>query len=200
MRAALGFKARTGRAVLVAIAGDLDNPELVERSLISLLPDRVMAPYHAAEGLSPEQARKSVKESIAIARKLANNAMRDAIRRVADAGHEVRDCGILVGSGMPNWTVDEILAVHFRMHKAEGELFRDVLVEGAKAYKLELTTLPDKSPFDAAASVLGLARTRLDGLIAALGKQAGPPWTQHQKEAAAAALAALKQALSKRRS
>jgi hypothetical protein len=24
---------------------------------------------------------------------------------------------------MPDWTVDEILAVHFRMHKAEGVLF-----------------------------------------------------------------------------
>jgi len=29
---------------------------------------------------------------------------------------------------MPDWSTDEILAVHVRMHKAEGELFRDVLV------------------------------------------------------------------------
>ena len=42
---------------------------------------------------------------------------------------------------MPDWSTDEILAVHVRMHKAEGELFRDVLVAGASACDLELTTL-----------------------------------------------------------
>ena len=34
---------------------------------------------------------------------------------------------------MPDWSVEEILAVHFRMHKAEGVLFRDALVEAANA-------------------------------------------------------------------
>ena len=50
MRVALGLKARTGRAVLVAVAGDVDEPQLIERSQIQLLPDGAWAPYHAAEG------------------------------------------------------------------------------------------------------------------------------------------------------
>jgi len=33
---------------------------------------------------------------------------------------------------MPDWSTDEILAVHFRMHKAEGELFRDALVRAGR--------------------------------------------------------------------
>jgi hypothetical protein len=95
---------------------------------------------------------------------------------------------------MPDWSTDEILAVHVRMHKAEGELFRDVLVAGARACDLELTTLPAKSALDDAARMLRLTRARLDAQLATLGKSAGPPWGKDQKEAAAAALVALKHA------
>lgn len=82
---------------------------------------------------------------------------------------------------MPNWSTDEILAVHVRMHKAEGELFRDVLVAGARACDLQLTTLPDKSALDDATKMLGLTRARLDAHLATLGRSAGPPLGQGPK-------------------
>ena len=194
MRAAIGLKARTGRAVLVALAGGSDEPQLIERSQIRLLPEGAFAPYHAAEGLAPAAARESVRRSIADAHRLAENGIREAARRIARAGHELRGCAVLVGTGMPDWSTDEILAVHVRMHKAEGELFREVLVAGAHACDLQLTTLPDKSGLDDASKRLGLTRARLDAHLAALGKSAGPPWGKDQKEAAAAALVALKHA------
>lgn len=191
MRVGLGLKARTGRAVLVAVAGDVCDPQLVERSQIHLLPDGAWAPYHAAQGLEPTEARRSVKRNVAAAHRLATNGIRAAVRRFAAAGHEVCGCAVLVGAGMPSWTTDEILAVHVRMHQAEGELFRSVLVEGVRACELRLTTLPDKSALNDAAAMLGLTRARLDAGLARLGKAAGPPWGKDQKEAAAAALAAL---------
>jgi len=194
MRVALGLKARTGRAALVAVAGDVREPQFVERSQIQLLPEGAWAPYHAAEGLAPAAARESVKRSIASAHRLAASGIREAARRCAEAGHELCGCAVLVGTGMPDWSTDEILAVHVRMHKAEGELFRDVLVAGARACDLELTTLPAKSALDDAAKMLSLTRARLDAQLAALGKSAGPPWGKDQKEAAAAALVALKRA------
>ena len=194
MRVALGLKARTGRAALVAVAGDVREPQFVERSQIQLLPEGAWAPYHAAEGLAPAAARESVKRSIASAHRLAASGIREAARRCAEAGHELCGCAVLVGTGMPDWSTDEILAVHVRMHKAEGELFRDVLVAGARACDLELTTLPAKSALDDAARMLSLTRARLDAQLAALGKSAGPPWGKDQKEAAAAALVALKHA------
>ena len=194
MRVALGLKARTGRAALVAVAGDVREPQFVERSQIQLLPEGAWAPYHAAEGLAPAAARESVKRSIASAHRLAASGIREAARRCAEAGHELCGCAVLVGTGMPDWSTDEILAVHVRMHKAEGELFRDVLVAGVRACDLELTTLPAKSALDDAAKMLSLTRARLDAQLAALGKSAGPPWGKDQKEAAAAALVALKRA------
>jgi len=191
MRVALGLKARIGRAILVAVGMKGTEFQFIERAELKLLPDGAFAPYHAVEGLEPEDARKSLQSSIAAAHRLAGAAIRDAVERITNAGHEVRECAVLVGSGRPNWTTDEILGAHVRMHEAEGELFRNVLVEGAAAIKLKVTTLPHKSPFDAAMTALGVTRTRLDALITALGKQAAPPWGQHQKEAAAAAIVAL---------
>jgi len=192
MRVAFGLKARTGRAVFVAIGGDLGAPQIVERAELKLLPEGAFAPYHAAEKLEPAAAKKSVQRSIAAAERLAAQGIGDAAKRLAKAGHEVAGCSVLIGPGMPAWTTAEIVAVHVRMHQAEGELFRNVLVAGAKACQLALTTLPEKTALDAAAKALDLPRAQLDAKIAALGKQAGAPWGKDQKEAAAAALVALK--------
>ena len=192
MDVALGLKARTGRAVLVAIGGTPREPLLVERGELRLLPEGAFAPYHAAERLEPAAARQSVERSISAANRLATTGIREAARRLAAAGHAVRGCGVLIGTGMPDWSTDEILAVHVRMHKAEGELFRDVLAAGVRACDLALTTLPDKAALEAAAELLGEGPADLAARLATLGKSAGPPWGKDQKEAAAAALAALR--------
>jgi len=191
---ALAFKPRTGKAILVMVAGSIREPRVIERAEIPLLPHGEFAPYHAAEGLEPEAARRYVKESRARAQRLATNAVRDAATRCTEAGHELCGCAVLVGAGMPDWTTDEILSVHVRMHKAEGELFREVLLEGTRACGIELTTLPDKTAIDSAAKKLCVTRARLDADLAALGRAAGPPWGRYQKEAAAAALVVLKHA------
>jgi len=191
VRLALGLKARTGRAVLVAVGGDTHAPRFVERSQFRTLPEGVLATYHAAEPLAPAEAEKSVQRGIAGAERLAAQELGDAVKRLTKAGNTVVGCAVLVGPGMPNWTTAQIVAVHVRMHQAEGELFRNVLVTGAKACRLALTTLPEKTALEAAAKLLGVTRARLDAKVAALGKAAGAPWGKDQKEAAAAALVAL---------
>jgi hypothetical protein len=173
------------------VAADARGLQVIERSQVPLLPEGAFAPYHAAAELERAAAREHVTSSIATARRLAIEAIRGAAQRCADEGHELCGCAVLVGSGMPDWTTDEILAVHVRMHKAEGELFREVLVAGARSCGIPLTTLPCKTPFESAASMLGVTRPQLDARLAALGKSAGPPWGADQKEAAAAALVVL---------
>jgi hypothetical protein len=188
----LGLKARTGRALLVAVGGAAEL-QVFERSQLPLLPEGDWAPYHAAEGLAPRAARERVKRSIAAARRLAAEGIGGAAENLVRAGHTVCGCGVLVGAGMPAWTTEEILAVHVRMHQAEGELFREVLLAGARAHGLEVVTLREKSALDDAATMLGLARPQLEARLAALGKTVGPPWGKDQKEAAAAAIVALGQ-------
>jgi hypothetical protein len=191
MRVALGFKARTGRAALVAIAGDSREPQFVERAQIQLLPDGAFAPYHAAEGLEPQEAHDSVERSVEAARRLARTGIQAAARRLSQAGHELCGCAVLIGPGMPDWSTADILAVHVRMHQAEGEMFRNVLVDGVRACELPLHTLREKYAMEDATKLLGVTRAQLGACLAALGKAAGPPWGKDQKEAAAAALVAL---------
>jgi hypothetical protein len=191
VRAALGLKARTGRAVLVAVARDGRNARFIERAQIQLLPEGAFAPYHAAAELPPEKAGQSVERDVACAHALAAKGIGKAAASLRKAGYEIVGCGVLVGPGMPEWTTEQIIAVHVRMHQAEGELFRDVLVAGARACGLEPTTLREKSALDDAAAAIGISRESLDARIADLGRAAGPPWGKDQTEAAAAALTAL---------
>jgi hypothetical protein len=96
-----------------------------------------------------------------------------------------------MGEPMPDWSVAEILAEHFRMHKAEGVLFRQVLAEAAEASDLRLVTIPEKRLLEDAEGRLSTPAIALSQQIAELGKQIGAPWGKDQKEAALAALIAL---------
>lgn len=191
---AIGFKPRTGRAVLVMLSGNSHEARVFERTEIPLLPAGEFATYHAAKELPAEAAPSYVQESIARAQRLALTAVQDAAKRCAAAGHQLSGCGVLVGTAMPRWTTAEILAAHARMHQAEGELFRSVLLEAVRACGFTLITLPDKTPIESAAKQLGISQTSLKTRLANLGRDVGAPWGQYQKEAAAAALVVLRRA------
>ena len=182
MKVVFGLKAHSGWAALVVLGRQKDDLLVVDRRRIELVENEwAKQPYHAAEGLKPEMARDLVERGIDSAHKFAVREMRAALKREMDRKNEVKACAVLVGSPMPDWNVEEILAVHFRMHKAEGVLFRDALVHAAKECKIKPVEIPEKE----------LASHAEREQIAALGKSAGPPWGKDQKEAALAALIAL---------
>jgi len=192
VRVALGLKARTGRAIAVSI-GD-ESLQVMERTQIRLLPEGAFAPYHLAEALPQDARQASVDRDVAAARGLAASGIRDLVERLRTAGHDVCGCGVLTGAGMPPWSTDEIVAVHVRMHQAEGKLFRDVLLDGARACGFAPLTLREKSAVDDAASALRIGRVELEARLASVGKRARAPWGKDQKEAALAAMVALSRA------
>jgi hypothetical protein len=172
---------------------------VVDRRRIELVePDAQWAkqPYHAAEGLNSDAAREVVKRGVESARRLAILEVRAAAARAREATHEIAGCAVLVGEPMPNWSVDEILAVHFRMHKAEGVLFRDVLVRAAEACGLRLLKIPEKLLAQHAEKELATPVSVLTKRIAALGKSVGSPWGKDQKDATLAAMIALQDSSS----
>ncbi len=195
MNVAFGLKAHSGWAALVVLGGRGGALQVVERCRMELVEKDELSwakqPYHAAEHLEGGDARDLVRRGITSARRIAVREMRAAVTRAREAGHTVAACGVLVTDPMPDWTVDEILAVHFRMHKAEGVLFRDVLARAAGACDLNLVAIPQKS--------LAAAAKGAREAIATLGKSVGPPWGKDQKEAALAALIALESADGTRR-
>jgi hypothetical protein len=193
MNVAFGMKAHSGWAALVVV-GELDGGLIVaDRRRIELVEDEwAKQPYHAAEDLEPDAARDVVKRGVESARRIAVLEMRAAVKRERERENEVTACAVLVGDPMPDWSVEEILAVHFRMHKAEGVLFRDALVHAAKACGVRPVEIPEKMLIAHAEAALVAPASSLAKEIARLGKTAGPPWGKDQKEAALAAMVALR--------
>jgi hypothetical protein len=191
MKVALGLKAHSGWAALVTLAAPDGALELVDRRRIELILAGgaywAKQPYHAAEGLEPGDARDVVKRGIASARRLAVRELRAAVKRARDAKHEIAACAVLSSDPLPGWSVAEILAVHFRMHKAEGVLFREALARAAETCGLPLVLIREKDLAEHAERTLGTPSARLTRTILELGKSAGAPWGADQKQAALAA-------------
>jgi hypothetical protein len=77
-------------------------------------------------------------------------------------------------------------------------LFREALVRAAKECRLKLVEISEKTLTPHAESALRTLAGSLAREIARLGKAAGPPWGKDQKDAALAALVALRRRLSER--
>jgi len=187
MDIALGFKSHSGWAALVALDGSC---AVIERRRIELVePDDsswAKQPYHAAETLEPQAARQLVTRGIEAARRMAYQQMRAATARWLDGGHRIMGCGIVGNEAMLPWSVEQILAVHMRMHKAEGVLFPAALKQAALACNLAASMTSERELEERAGqeSEFGEAARRL----IALGRSLGPPWGKDQKSAALAAL------------
>jgi hypothetical protein len=196
MKVAFGMKAHSGWAALVVIGKHDGELRVVERRRIELVEKDEAAwatqPYHAAEHLKPAAARDLVERGIETTRRIAVREIRAAAARARDAGHQVAACGVLTVDPMPGWAVDEILAVHFRMHKAEGVLFRDALVRASSECGLKCVEILDKQLDERAERALAAPLSTLRDTLASLGKSVGPPWGRDQKDASLAAMIALR--------
>jgi hypothetical protein len=195
VKVAFGLRAHSGWAALVALGAEGGELAVVERRRLELCDPADAAwakqPYHAAEGLDPEDARDVVERAIASAHRHAQRELAAAAERARAAGHAVAACAVLTGDPLPGWSVAEVLAVHFRMHKAEGVLFREALADAAGRIGLRLAALREKDLPALAARALGKAPAALASDVAALGRPLGPPWGRDQKDAALAAWVAL---------
>ena len=196
MKIALGFKAHSGWAALVAAGLAGDEWIVVDRRRIELVADaRDKQPYHAAEGLDPRSARIVVERGIAAAHGAALRAMQAALDREAANRRQVIACALLTGNPLPPWSIEEVLSVHMRMHAAEGALFRDAIAGAARVCELQLEQFQEKQLTATACKALGISEHALSVKLAAAGKVCGAPWGRDQKDACLAALAALSTAI-----
>jgi hypothetical protein len=184
MRTALGCRAHSGWAALVAVAGTIDAPIVLERRRIVTADPHVSGskqPYHAAAQLSFPQAELLLQRAVESSRALALETFLSAMQALRSQGHEVAGCGVLLGSAKPLPGLEKVLTSHALIHTAEGELFRDVLIWAARECHLAVAGVREKE-FDPSS----LRR------ISSLGRLFGPPWTQDQKYATIAALMMLR--------
>ena len=195
-RVAFGLKAHSGWAALVALGESGDRLEVAERHRVELIDiaDAAWAkqPYHAAAGLDLRDAEELVARSVGAAARHAEREVERALESRRVQGDTVVACGLLLGSGSPPFSVGEILAVHARMHQAEGELFRGALAGAAERAGLPLIGVREKQLEATAAEALSLATAEARRRLDQAGRGAGPPWARDQKDAALCAWIALR--------
>ncbi len=193
MKVAFGVKAHSGWAAFVVVGATADGIVIVDRRRLELVQEAwEKQPYHAAEKLPSRAACELVERGVAAARRIATQEMRDAVGRERARGNDVTACAVLSGAAMPDWSTEDILAVHVRMHKAEGALFRDALLRAGNACNLRAMAVPEKTLTVDAERMLGTSAATLTKTMAALGKTVGAPWGKDQKDAVLAAMMALR--------
>lgn len=193
-RAILGLRAHSGWAALVAIAGTAKDPEVVDRRRIVLAgPKFSNQPYHRAEALSVERAATFLERCSNDSRRLAEDGLRATISALSQGGHRVAGCALLLASGRPLPPLASVLSSHALIHAADGEHYREALSRAAESLGLPVARVREKDVWTEASAALGARSDAIADRVSALGKPLGPPWTQDQKLAAAAAWLALAQ-------
>ena len=189
LRIALGLRAHSGWAALVALAGPASDPEVVDRRRLALCDSSFpRQPYHAAEGLPPAKAEALVARSLETAARLAREELDKVLRDRRGDGHEVVGAGLLLGSARPlPKELAAVLAAHPLIHTAEGEMYREALRAACESAEIAVVGLRERDILASAGPRLRLAPEAIQARLAALGKPLGPPWTQDQKLATLAA-------------
>lgn len=191
---ALGFRAHSGWAAMVALAGPVATPAVIIRRRIELADPRTprpVQPYHAAEKLELAEAEQIVGHAHEEARRMAREGLRAVSEELRKTGHALVACGVLLGSGRPTGSLAATLASHALIHTAEGELFRGALVHAGERLRLPVTRIKEREAWARGAAELRLSPKELPCRLTELGQGLGPPWTQDQKLSTLAAWLAL---------
>lgn len=186
-KAAIGLKARTGRAIAVVLSGPANALQLVGRSELILHDPRTPAtfqPYHEVMEMTWDESQKKVKPYVRAIEKIATKGLTQVIHELRAQGLTVTSVGI---AGSADRGLAKIGNYHIRAHAAEGLLFRRVLEFAAEANKLDHRSFVEKTLLKEAVSSLGITATQMNKQLKALGQAAGPPWRTEQRIAAVAA-------------
>lgn len=186
-RVAIGFRAKTGRAICVVVGETSDAPLVVKKFEMRLTDPKVPAtfqPYHAVMELPWDQSQKAVRKSVATIEAVARNGMKILIDELKSQGMKVSGVGIV---GAPDRDLARIGNFHIRAHAAEGVLFRKVLNLAAEANGLKWRLIPNKDFERLTQSELRAKASRIKRQISELGRTVPAPWRADEKQAALAA-------------
>jgi len=192
--AALGFQMHSGWGVLVAVAGDADALEIIDRKRITVM-DAAMRgakqPYHHAATLQLHESERHIENCAAVSERMAVAAIELVIEELNIREYRVDRCAVLLGAGRPLPPLTKILAAHPLIHTAEGEFFRNAIRKACERLQIPIEAIRERDLEDRANAVFRGSVNRVQQRISTAGRSLGPPWTRDHKFAALAAMIAL---------
>jgi hypothetical protein len=193
-QAALGFRAHSGWAAVVAVRVDKGVPVVLARQRVHLVETftyEFRQPYHTAKKMPPGEGREFISRMRAEARRLAYRAVRELESRTQEQGVKLTRYGLLLASGRPLPGLDKILASHALIHTADGELFREALLHASARCGLRDFRVKERELLDRAGRAFRRKPADIIRRVTELGRSLGAPWSQDEKFATMAAWLAL---------
>jgi hypothetical protein len=198
--AAIGVRAHSGWAAVVALGNDGGMPTPLARERVSVVEEKMLVkwvpgqpvrgagqPYHHVMEWKIPAAEKFLAECAAIGVRMARAALRKMADELRERGYRVAGCAVLTGSGRELPELARILAAHPLIHTAEGIFFRRIFQDACEGLGWRVLNMREKELDEQAKLVLGAGASRAKKKISSMGKTMGAPWTGDQKMAGLAA-------------
>ena len=185
--ACIGLRAKTGRAIVVIVAGTEASVRAVRRDEIILgtqTTPKLFQPYHAVISLPWDDAIVAVRES---EQAIAAAATRRLESLLIDLRAQDLEPACVAVVGAPDRKLASIGNPHIRAHAAEGVLFRQVWQLAARAVGVPSLAFAEKGIESTATTRLGVDVETLRARIAEFGQSVGRPWRADEKAATMAA-------------
>jgi len=183
----IGLRAKTGRAIAVALSGSPASPIVLLKTEIKLVDPKDPAtgqPYHEVMELPFAQWERAVSKPAKAIARVATKTLAKLIAELEADGHKVAGAGVI---GAPDRDLARIGNPHIRAHAAEGVLFRRVLEIGAESNGLRWQAFSDREFEKAVATQLGAEYSKIKQSLDDLRQSVSPPWRTDEKQAAMAA-------------
>ena len=193
-QAAVGFRAHSGWAAMVAVCVEKGSPKVLARERVQLVETftyQFRQPYHTAEKMQLEEARRFVKRMEAESERLAHTAIQGLQSGMQQQGIQLTRCSLLLASGRTLPAFEKILASHALIHTADGELFREAISRASERCGLKTARIKERELLDCARQALRAQPAAVLRRVTDLGKPLGSPWSQDEKFATLAAWLAM---------
>jgi hypothetical protein len=192
--AGLGFRVKSGWAVVVLLTDTAHSPQLSDVSRIELCDPRLpetRQPYHAAMGKLETDSTK-VNQHERVVRSVSRQSLTRLLKGYQQKGFRIRHAALVVGSQIDP---ANIANPHIRAHAFEGRLFRSAVAETLQDHEIHTEVLLERDAYPSVAARLKQSSDDVKRAIQDLARSApakGGPWRAEQKLAALAALFVLR--------
>jgi hypothetical protein len=187
---ALGFRIKSGRAIVVALGGTVAAPAPLFRAVVALSDANIpktTQPFHDGFGTA-QQDEAAIGRLTVVIQRCAAQSIDELLKHERLRGHQCRRAGLVVGSVIDPAQVGNL---HIRAHANEGRLFRTVVQEALRAHGIDSLVIVEKQLAAEAASALRRGEDDIKRTVGDVGRAFGGSWRADEKGATIAAWMAL---------
>ncbi len=189
--AVLGFRPHTYWTAAVALAGDPDAPDVIQRRRIDFASGDERSVYHRVETMAADEAEAWIARVWAACEADTRLGLSQLIEDLAGAGVALGVAVVPIGRAKHPDKVEDTIKSHSHMHAAEGDFYRGVVAAACTNLGLEVRRVVERDLPSQVSQLLRIDGDALQQRLKSIGALLGPPWTEDQKLAVLAAWSCL---------